>query len=64
MDIHVPVVDFSAYGLDRDEPDEQRFQDLIDDIHGALKDVGCLYLKGHGIPAEKVWYMLDSVILG
>ena len=60
MEVHVPVVDFSAYGLGRDEPDEERFQDLIDDIDGALKTVGCLYLNEHGIPGEKVQYAIHN----
>ena len=50
----VSVIDFSAYSLDRDEPDPERFEDLIDNIHGALTTVGGFYLKNHGISPEKV----------
>ena len=54
MDVRVPVVDFSALSLDRAEPDQERLQEVVDDIHRALTSVGCLYLKNHGLPAQKV----------
>ena len=50
----VPVIDFSAYSLDRDEPDEDSYQALIDDVHKALSTFGCMYVKKHGISPEKV----------
>ena len=60
---NIPVIDFSAYSLDRAEPDHDRFQGLIDDIHGALTTVGGLYLKNFGIPVEKVFCLCINDIL-
>ncbi|XP_072044890.1 uncharacterized protein [Amphiura filiformis] len=51
----VPIVDFSAYSLDRDEPDLERFQKLIDDIYKAFTTTGFVYLKNYaGVLDEKV----------
>ena len=54
----VSVIDFSAYSLDRDEPDLERFEDMVNDIHEALTTVGGFYLKNHGISPEKVLFFL------
>ncbi|XP_072022333.1 uncharacterized protein [Amphiura filiformis] len=51
----VPIVDFSAYSLDRDEPDPDLFQKLIDDIYEAFTTIGFVYLKNYdGVLDEKV----------
>ncbi|XP_072022353.1 uncharacterized protein [Amphiura filiformis] len=51
----VPIVDFSAYSLDRNEPDPERFQKLIDDIYEAFTTIGFVYLKNYdGVLDEKV----------
>ncbi|XP_071478190.1 uncharacterized protein [Diadema antillarum] len=50
----IPVIDFSAYSLDRNEPDSDRIQSLVNDVHEALKTVGFLYLVNHGIPEATV----------
>ncbi|XP_002740221.1 uncharacterized protein LOC100367849 [Saccoglossus kowalevskii] len=50
----IPVIDFTAYGLQRESPDEECFQELIDDVHNALKTIGFLYLTNHGIPQELI----------
>ncbi|XP_077870009.1 uncharacterized protein LOC144362822 [Saccoglossus kowalevskii] len=46
----IPVIDFTAYGLQRESPQEEFFQKLIDDLHSAFKTIGFLYLTNHGIP--------------
>ncbi|XP_030844467.1 2-oxoglutarate-dependent dioxygenase htyE-like [Strongylocentrotus purpuratus] len=50
----VPIIDFSAYSLDRESPDPEGFQKLIDDVHQALTTIGFMYLKNFGIPAQKI----------
>ncbi|XP_077870010.1 uncharacterized protein LOC144362823 [Saccoglossus kowalevskii] len=45
-----PVIDFTAYGLQRESPDEECFRKLVDEVHYALKTIGFLYLTNHGIP--------------
>ena len=50
----VPVVDFSAYSLDRESPDAADFQRLVDEVHTALTTFGFMCLKNTGVPAQKV----------
>ncbi|XP_030844464.1 2-oxoglutarate-dependent dioxygenase htyE isoform X2 [Strongylocentrotus purpuratus] len=50
----VPIIDFSAYSLDRESPDPEGFQKLIDDVHQALTTIGFMYLKNFGVPAQKI----------
>ncbi|XP_041470724.1 proline hydroxylase buaE-like [Lytechinus variegatus] len=50
----VPLIDFSAYSLDRESPDPERFQKLIDEVHQALTTIGFMYLKNVGIPIQKI----------
>ena len=54
MTTGVPVVDFSAYSLDRSLPDEGTFQDLIDGVYDAITTIGFVYLSNHGIPEKEV----------
>ncbi|XP_072165145.1 uncharacterized protein [Diadema setosum] len=54
MEESVPVVDFSAYSLDRDSPDPECIHHLVDDVFTALTTIGFMYLKNHGISQEKV----------
>ena len=55
----VPIVDFSAYSLDRDEPDPALFQKLIDDLYVAFTTMGFAYIKNyHGVLDEKVNCMI------
>ena len=51
---NIPVVDFSAYGLERDKPDPDRFQALIDEVYNACTTTGFIYVRNSGIPKEKV----------
>ncbi|XP_071502198.1 uncharacterized protein [Diadema antillarum] len=50
----VPVIDFSAYSIDRESPDPARIQELVDDVYSALTTIGFMYLKNHGIPQKKI----------
>ncbi|XP_077986153.1 uncharacterized protein LOC144440641 [Glandiceps talaboti] len=50
----VPVVDFSAYSVDRNSPDSELFPKLIDDIHDAFTTIGFVYLKNHGIDERMI----------
>ena len=55
----VPLIDFDAFSLDRDDqPDGENFQKLVDEVHNALTTVGFMSLVNHGIPADKVLYNL------
>ncbi|XP_071502179.1 uncharacterized protein [Diadema antillarum] len=50
----VPVIDFTAYSLERDSPDPERIQRLVDDVHTALTTIGFMYLKNFGISQQKI----------
>ncbi|XP_002740773.3 uncharacterized protein LOC100371184, partial [Saccoglossus kowalevskii] len=50
----IPVIDIRAYGLQRESPDEECFQELVDDVHNALKTIVFFYLTNHGIPHELI----------
>ena len=50
----IPVVDFSAYSLDRDSPDQAGFQQLVVEVHNALTTVGFMCLRNFGVRAQKV----------
>ncbi|XP_071493631.1 uncharacterized protein [Diadema antillarum] len=54
MEESVPVVDFSAYSLEKYSPDPERIHRLVDDVFTALTTIGFMYLKNHGISQEKV----------
>ncbi|XP_071481886.1 uncharacterized protein, partial [Diadema antillarum] len=56
----IPVIDFSAYSIDRNEPDSDGIQKVVDEVHEALTTVGFLYLINHGIPEAKVDAMYSS----
>ncbi|XP_070532481.1 uncharacterized protein [Ptychodera flava] len=49
-----PVVDFSAYSLQRTSPDSEIFKDLVDSVSNALSSDGFLYLSNHGISKEEI----------
>ncbi|XP_077986048.1 uncharacterized protein LOC144440545 [Glandiceps talaboti] len=53
-DSEVPVVDFSAYSVDRNSPDSELFPKLIDDVHDAFTTIGFVYLKNHGIDERTI----------
>ncbi|XP_063970998.1 uncharacterized protein LOC129282952 [Lytechinus pictus] len=50
----VPIIDFSAYSLDRENPVPEEFPKLIDDVHNALTTIGFMYLKNCGIPVQTI----------
>lgn len=50
----VPVIDFTAYSLDKAEPDQSKFNLLVDKIHEALTTIGFFYLENVGIPDEVI----------
>ncbi|XP_077987142.1 uncharacterized protein LOC144441443 isoform X1 [Glandiceps talaboti] len=50
----IPVIDFSAYSLDKDTVCEEKIQSLVDEIHHAFSTIGFIYLKNHGIHPEQV----------
>ncbi|XP_071942815.1 uncharacterized protein [Antedon mediterranea] len=50
----IPVVDFSAYSLDRDQPDQETFQVLIQEVFKAFSTIGFVYLVNTGISREVV----------
>ena len=50
----IPVIDFSAYSLDKDKPDPERFQTLIDEVYNVFSKVGFAYLSNTGVSKEKV----------
>ncbi|XP_077986047.1 uncharacterized protein LOC144440544 [Glandiceps talaboti] len=50
----VPVVDFSAYSVDRHSPDSELFPKLIDDVHDAFTTIGFVYLTNHGIDERMI----------
>ncbi|XP_077869667.1 uncharacterized protein LOC144361676 [Saccoglossus kowalevskii] len=58
----IPVIDFTAYGLLRESPEEEFFQKLIDDVHNAFKTIGFLYLTNHGIPQTLIQCLDGSFI--
>ncbi|XP_033101454.1 2-oxoglutarate-dependent dioxygenase htyE-like [Anneissia japonica] len=51
----IPVVDFSAYCIQRNKPDEERFQKLIEDVRAALSTIGFAYLINTGLSENKVF---------
>ncbi|XP_077987162.1 uncharacterized protein LOC144441458 [Glandiceps talaboti] len=50
----IPVIDFSAYSLDKDTVCEENLLSLVDEIHHAFSTIGFIYLKNHGIDSAKV----------
>ncbi|XP_070532482.1 uncharacterized protein [Ptychodera flava] len=49
-----PIIDFSAYSLQRTSPDRETFTNLIDSVRNSLSSDGFLYLSNHGISKEEV----------
>ncbi|XP_072046083.1 uncharacterized protein [Amphiura filiformis] len=59
----IPIVDFSAYSLEKDKPDTENFQKLIDEIYEAFSTIGFVYLKNFGVPevtGEKIKRVFDK----
>ncbi|XP_046551295.1 2-oxoglutarate-dependent dioxygenase htyE-like [Haliotis rubra] len=53
----VPIIDFSAYGLqitDRDSVSNSELDILASNVCQALSTVGFLYIKNHGMPQKKI----------
>ena len=53
----IPVVDFSAMGLQNKDPlkeSNQAIKELVDQLYQAFSTIGFVYLKNHGIPQEMV----------
>ena len=54
----IPVVDFSAMGLqNNNQPwaeNSNAVKDLAEKLYNAFSTVGFVYLKNHGIPQEMV----------
>ena len=52
----IPVVDFSAYCLSLDEPDQSNdgFKKLVQNVHRALTTIGFFYVVNADFPQEKV----------
>ncbi|XP_077986152.1 uncharacterized protein LOC144440640 [Glandiceps talaboti] len=59
MTSDIPVIDFSAYSLDKDMVCEENLQSLVDEIHHAFSTIGFIYLKNHGIHPEQVNNMYE-----
>ena len=60
---HIPVVDFSRY---RFTTSPAQKHDTAKEIVAAFKDIGFVYLSGHGIPEttiegvfKKVWTLVE-----
>ncbi|XP_070532476.1 uncharacterized protein [Ptychodera flava] len=49
-----PIIDFSAYSLQRNSPDSETFTNLIDSVRNSVSSNGFLYLSNHGISKEEV----------
>ncbi|KAJ8031568.1 2-oxoglutarate-dependent dioxygenase htyE [Holothuria leucospilota] len=65
----IPVVDFEAYRLEKECPDSEKLQKLVDEIHHAFTTIGFVYLKNTGFPAyviqdafekSKVFFTLEA----
>ncbi|XP_067674258.1 uncharacterized protein [Haliotis asinina] len=57
MEDTVPIIDFSAYGLqitDRDSVTNSQLDILARDVYHALSTVGFLYIKNHGMPQKMI----------
>ena len=53
----IPVIDFHKYGLkvkETESIDTYDLKELGNQMCRALEDIGCCYLKNHGIPDEQV----------
>ncbi|XP_077978753.1 uncharacterized protein LOC144434172 [Glandiceps talaboti] len=50
----IPVIDFSAYSVDKDDVSEDKIEKLIDELYHAFSTVGFVYLSNHGINLEKL----------
>lgn len=50
----IPVIDFGAYSLEKESPDPERLQKLVDEVNHALTTIGFLYLTNTGCPANVV----------
>eukprot|EP00058_Branchiostoma_floridae_P003373 XP_002588861.1 hypothetical protein BRAFLDRAFT_89425 [Branchiostoma floridae] len=62
MEGHIPVVDFSPYGLSKDEVDEADLQPLADKLVHTFATVGFVYLVNTGIQkseSEEVFGVAD-----
>ena len=55
----IPVVDFSAMGLQNKDPlneNNEAIKELADQVYQAFSTIGFVYLKNHGIPQEMVGF--------
>ncbi|CAH1773038.1 unnamed protein product [Owenia fusiformis] len=50
----IPIVDFSAYGLNVNTVGDDELQQLADSVYKAFTTVGFVYLKGHGLPKTQI----------
>lgn len=56
----VPVVDFSACGLQRADVDVEDMRSAARELHAAFTQVGLVFLQNSGISPEEVSRVLDS----
>ncbi|XP_071115189.1 uncharacterized protein [Haliotis cracherodii] len=57
MEDTVPIIDFSAYGLqitNKESVADSDLETLAANVYHALSTVGFLYIKNHGLPQEKI----------
>ena len=52
----LPIIDFAPYNIDVNESDvtTDDFASLADKLYTAFTTIGFVYLKNHGIRADKV----------
>lgn len=50
----IPVVDFSAFGLQQTDVDEEQLDNLSVQLKTALTEVGLVFLKNSGISEDEV----------
>lgn len=61
MGVSVPVIDCSPAGAKNFDPESEASKRLQDELHRAMKEVGCAYIINHGISEmDKVWKMADD----
>ncbi|KAJ8031603.1 hypothetical protein HOLleu_24846 [Holothuria leucospilota] len=56
----VPIVDFEAYSLEKEKPDSEKFQKLVDEVHQAFTTIGFVYLKNTGYPTKAIRDAFDK----
>ena len=61
-DVEIPVVDFSAYSLNKTQtPRDEDLNQIVKDIGAALKQCNAFWITNSGIDDDLVWNQSDLI---